>query len=261
MKLKSLLMSLTALASAGLMAGSAQAVTIAGWDFSQYYAPGALTIDGVNGANTLPANYSKLDPTSGAGAESAAYGTMYMNGEFGSSAVDPFASSPAVQPIQDSLVSNINAPVSGPGTVPFDTASVLMDEGQTFFNYLSMAAAATSDLVFNAHVAGGASEWGITLGGKTLSGTSLLSVSFSLDGASYSTPTLLSLDTNDKPFSVSFGPFTASSIFVRLNLPVANGTPVVDNVSLNATLVPEPTSLVLFGAALAAVAVMRRRSA
>ena len=77
--------SLAAIGISVLSAGGANATMVAGWDFSQYLAPGALTIDGANGTNVLSANYSNLDPTSGAGAESAAFGTMYMNGRHGSS--------------------------------------------------------------------------------------------------------------------------------------------------------------------------------
>jgi hypothetical protein len=62
---------------------------VAGWDFSQYdNDPLSLSIDGgTTLTNTLAANYSDLDPTSGAGFDSAAFGTMFMNGLFGSTLV------------------------------------------------------------------------------------------------------------------------------------------------------------------------------
>ena len=69
-----------------LLAGSAQGSVVAAFDFSQYLGPGANTIDGVNLASQVPANYSDFDPTFGAGAESAAFGTLYLDGTNGSSA-------------------------------------------------------------------------------------------------------------------------------------------------------------------------------
>ena len=46
----------------------AQDTLVAGWDFSQYIGPNALSVDCVNPALQLEANYSDFDPTSGAGA-------------------------------------------------------------------------------------------------------------------------------------------------------------------------------------------------
>lgn len=260
MKMRMLMTSLTSLVASLALAGAAHASLIAGWDFSQYLGAGALTIDGASGADTLSANYSNLDPTFSAGAESAAYGTMYINGSFGSTAVDPFGSSPQFWPTTGSLASNINAPLGPAGAVPFDSGNVLISEGQQFFNPLSMTSPFDSSVVFRATTGGAsANGWGLTFGGKTFSGTSSVGVSFSTDGVSYSSPTFLALDTNDKPFSVSFGPITASTIYVRLGLTPANGQPIIDNVALNATVVPEPGTLVLLGAGLGAFALRRRR--
>src|SRR5262245_55776567 len=110
MKKRLLTSALAALGISVLIAGSANASMVAGWDFSQYLAPGALTIDGATGTNVLSANYSNLDPTAGAGAESAAFGTMFINGSFGSTNVDPTSATPPFWPNDGSLVSNLNAP-------------------------------------------------------------------------------------------------------------------------------------------------------
>jgi hypothetical protein len=257
--------SLMSLAASALVAGSAHAITIAGWDFSQYAGDGQLTIDGVSGADTLSANYSNLDPSFSAGAQSAAYGTMFINGAHGSTAVDPFSSAPAIVPFAPSLSSNLNAPVGGAaGAVPFDTMSVLINEGQTFAISQAMVAQSPLDIVFQADLSSDPRHgegWGITFGGKTISGSSIVGVSYSLDGLSYSAPTNVSLDTNDKPFGVTFGAITADVLYVRLNLATANGAPIIDNVSLNATLVPEPGTIVLLGLGLASLALRRRYSA
>src|SRR5262245_36101760 len=107
MKMRLLQSSVMALAISMLSVGPAHAISIAGWDFSQYLGAGFLTTDGSTGADTLTANYSALDP-SGAGPESAAYGTMFINGSFGSTAVDPFGATPQILPVAGSLLSNIN---------------------------------------------------------------------------------------------------------------------------------------------------------
>src|SRR5262245_36875192 len=136
-----LLVTTLALAVGVLGAGPARASQVAGWDFSQYLGPNALTIDGANPALSLSANYSNLDPTGGAGAESAAFGTLYYNGQFGSSSVDPFAS--PFNPNDGSLNANLAANIPN-----FDALALLADEGQAFTNLLSMTATSSVNVVF-----------------------------------------------------------------------------------------------------------------
>src|SRR5262245_38700507 len=136
---KRLLTTLTPLAMAALIGSAADATMIAGWDFSQYFDTGALSTDGVDFTATLDANYSDLDPSFGAGAQSAAFGTMHMDGSFTSTdgtpqlgtGNEPFQPSSATG---GSLASNLTAP----GGVDFDSHTVLIDEGQTFANSLAM---------------------------------------------------------------------------------------------------------------------------
>src|SRR5262249_6563480 len=162
-------------------AGSAHAGMIAGWDFSQYLGAGVLSVDGENGANTLDANYSNLDPTFGAGAESAQYGTMYINGQYGSTNVDPVGPGQEVLPTPDSLVSNLNA--GAPGSFPFDSGTTLVSEGQAFASILSMTAPGAASVVFEADLGGqalNASNWILSLGAKTFAGLATVNVEVSI---------------------------------------------------------------------------------
>src|SRR5258707_9305890 len=90
-----------------LLSAPAGATGIAGWDFSQYFGDGLLSTDGVTFTNTLSANYSNLDPTFNAGAESAAFGTMFMNGSFGSTNVNAGSGTEQFLPTTGSLASNL----------------------------------------------------------------------------------------------------------------------------------------------------------
>lgn len=258
---------LASLAAAVSSSAPAQALVVAGWDFSQYLGDSLLTLDGVNGATTLPANYSNLDPTFNAGAESALFGTMFIDGQYGSTAVDPF-NAPEFVPTAGggggagSLVSNLEAPVTGPGTNPFDSDTILQFEGQTFFNLLSMTALAPATVVFQADlgvVPQFGTEWKLTFGGQTFSGTSVLGIEYSLDGTAFSALPSIQLDANDKPYSVNLGTDASDTMFVRLSFTNANGQPIIDNLALEATVVPEPGTLLLLGSGLAGLVGFGRR--
>ncbi len=264
MKTAFLKSTLGALVLFGALTGSAQAVMIAGWDFSQYVASGELSIDGVGYTNTLDANYSALDPTLGAGAESAAFGTLFFNGAHGSTNVIPDSPTSQVDPTSLSLNSNNNAPVVGGGASPFDSHTVLVDEGQLSVLALQLQIRSAVSFVFAAYtntIPGLGSDWSISFGGQTDSGTSSIGIEFSTDGIVYvpfGTQNLTSVDTQ---FTINLGELASEAAFVRFSVDPTGDNTRIDNVAINGTVVPVPlpSVAILLGTALAAFATVGRR--
>jgi hypothetical protein len=235
-------------------AASAQADTIAGWDFSQYYSDGLLTIDGSTFTTSLDANYSSLDPTFNAGAESAAFGTLSISG--------------SVVPTAGSLESNLDGPADAAGENSFDSRTILEFEGQLFQELMSLTAVGSADLVFVADLTSvndTAELWSVSFGGKTFSDSSCapncsstVSVEFSTNGSSYTSFGSVLLDANDQAFSVALAPTAAATGYVRLGLESASGQPIIDNVAIKATPLPEPTASVGFLAGAVCLAAFKR---
>jgi hypothetical protein len=232
------LLAIISVAALASFAAPAKASTIAGWDFSQYVGDGFLSIDGSTFTDTLNANYSNFDLTGNAGAESAAFGTMYIDGSFGSTAVPVGTGTEEIVPTGGSLVSNLDAPVEGLGDNPFDSHTVLAGEGQTFTSFLAMTALAAVDVVFEADISsvGTAMDWVLTLGGKTFSGTSDIEVAFSTDGTTYASVGTIGLTAVEGPKSLSLATGPSDKGYVKLSLTAASGQPIIDNVAIEASV-------------------------
>jgi hypothetical protein len=254
------------LAGAALLAVASPALAVsmvAGWDFSQYAGDSFPSLDGENLVNTLDSNYSDLDPTQGAGTESAAFGTMFLNGQFGSTDTNfgdfiPSAANPG------SLASNLGAP----GGANFDSQIVLQSEGQLAFNQLTMTALSASTVVFEADLSSvpeTGNNWTVTFGGRTNTGSSIVQVQLSLDGINFGSAQQANFTTNDTPFSFAFGTGSSEKAYVRLSFatPGAAQLAFLDNVSISAdlTTVPEPATAALLLTGLAGLARIGRRRA
>jgi hypothetical protein len=238
MRIRAITPVILSMAVSASLAGSAQAFLVAGWDFSQYLGDAVLSVDLVaTPATTLDANYSDFDPTFGAGAESAAFGTMYINGSFGSTSVSPtFDNTEPILPTAGSLASNLDVPY-----VYFDAFTILQAEGQVNFAPLSMTAQDAVSLVFKADLSsvpetGG--NWSLSFAGKTFSGSSTVGIDFSANGSSYASAGSVLLDSTDARYVVNLDSAASETVFVRFNFnPVGGAQPIIDNVAISS---PEP---------------------
>ncbi len=261
--MKRLLAMAASMALSATVAGSAGADAVAGWDFSQYFSDSVLSTDGTTYTAVLPANYSSLDTTHNAGAESASFGTAWFDGSNGSTPVAAGSGSEVFIPTAGSLRSNIDGSASVIGTNSFDAHSVLRAEGQTFTERLAMTAPGAVSVVFGADLSStpqGANNWQLSFGGKTISGTSTVQVEFSTDGSSYTSFGSVGLDESDTGYTVALDNVTSDTAFVRLSLDPSLGQPIIDNVAIHATPVPEPGAVAMLLAGVAALWVLPRRA-
>lgn len=253
------------------VAGPANADLIAGWDFSQYVsAPDGFTAIDVGGTptpvDTLAANYSDLDPN-GLGLESAAYGTMYINGAFGSIDKDPFAVGP-VSPRAGNIIANQTVAAVDMGS-PAAYTILLGEGGQSTAADKRLVGEGTSGLlnvVFGADLSATTylgSAWEVSFAGRTASGTSDVGIEFSSDGTTYNPIGSVQINASDAAYSVLLGGVDLATGFVRLVLDSADDNPAIDNVAISASLttVPEPGTAVLMLAGLAGLVTYGRRRA
>lgn len=265
-------MNLKALAAAVLtvtVAGSAQATMVAGWSFNTYFTDGLLQTP-AGTANTLDAQFSDFDPTGGAGAESAAFGTAFFDGSFGSSNVSTasfpadFAPSAA---LGGNLLSNSTAPVNGvpAGDVEFNNDGGFLAAELGFSSPFAMQAVQAVTVVFAADLSSLSdvgSNWAFSVAGRTLTGTATIGVEFSTDGSIFASFGTLNLNTVDSPFNVALGADESDFGYIRLTM--SQGA-YIDNLAITADVgpasVPEPATAMLAISGLLGLGLMGRKRA
>jgi hypothetical protein len=259
-------------ASSALLAGTAAADLIAGWDFSQYAVGGALD-DGSGPIDSLPANYSALDTTFNAGGtdsgDSADFGTFHIDGSFGSTNVDETSGTPSVAPYATRTRANRRAPALGFGAPAglerndFDSFNVLRGEGQAFRNHMGLTARGSGQhLTFRTHTGAPITGTGleVSLAGRALQPTGNVDVEvrFAADCSGFTLIDTLTLSEDDEQYNVLLSPSITEAdgeVCVRLTLDDTNGQPVIDNVAI----VPEPGQIAMLGAGVLWLAGLRLR--
>ena len=236
-------------------AAASQESFVAGWDFSQYIGAGAASTDCDTLSTSLPANYSDFDPTFGAGAESADFGTMFNDGTNGSDMTN--GSFIPYLPTSGVVSENETQPQNGVpfGDLTFNALGIQDAEfpGRCAMHQdVSMISVQAHKVVFQADLSTLESpptgtDWTLRFGGKTeMSGTAAVEIEFA-EGASvtdedYSSVTTVMLSASEQLFAVPLGSSAGDSVFVRLKFPTPGGpgqSPIVDNLGITVT-VPEP---------------------
>jgi len=254
--------------------GAAHATGIAAWDFSQFLVSGQLTTETTFAvAQTLNANYSDLDPNA-IGAESAEFGTMYLNGDFGSTSAGLTGD---FVPNSNDLMLNrgvldANVTIGSGGSLNVLTTV----EGQQFANRLGFGPAITAadgnpgiggTVVFGADLSSVPEQgqnWSLSLAGLTVSGgTSSVDVEVSTDGQTFQTLDPFVFQSSAGVFETSpLGDLT-DQVFFRLTFTdsVSQTFPSFDNVAISADLVsvPEAATILLLGSGLVGLTAIGRR--
>lgn len=264
--MKTRITAIAAVVSVAFLAGSAQASVIAGWDFSQYKVPGSS----VGGGSPLSANYAWGDPN-GAGAEAASYGTATFSSLLPTAGggLDCERTGGNSSTVDENVVGCAPPNTEGPirsnryesfdlGKPSFGAHSLLKTEGQTYAHHYAVFAESNTDLVLEVDQPGGAQNWAVSFGGRTFSGTSTVTVEFSTDGSSYSSYPSAALTTDDTRFRIDLDTVTTAKAYVRLGLSTGSGTPIIDNVAVEAIPLPEPGLMLQLMAGLMGLGVLKR---
>lgn len=250
--MRSVLVIAMTVAISAFLAGSASAVNVAGWDFSDTQSDGLPF-------GTVDANYSSFDPTGGAGAESALYGTATLTGLVGRGG-DIQAGVRGSNP--NSVYQDAN------GTI-FGNVLRVQAEGQTFSTPMAVTATSGAGTVTfegdlsNEGAGIGGYGWSISFAGEVVGASSAnIGVEFAPDCASYSSVGTVAVDDEANSYTVEFDKIGSVASCARLTIPNSGDERVaVDNVTLDVIAVPEPgVGVQLIAGVAGLVALFRRRA-
>ena len=259
--MKNIITFLTAFAVASTGAIQAQQM-IVGWDFSQFAMDGYSSNDGATLTADISGNYAggAADYTG-----AASLGSFLYDGTFGSTAL---SLNPA--DVEPQGVGDLGAAYGYMGTA--GSRALLGSQGQTNTSAraLGFNSGANGDSFVIAVTAGSAIEdWNFSFEAKNASdsdNSSSISWEYSADGSSYSSAGVTSIITNSEAlFSVDLSAISVldgqnSAYFRGTFSGVDSGLTFVDNIAVNGTVVPEPsTYAAIFGVVALAVAAYRRR--
>ncbi len=270
---------------------SAQADVIAGWDFSAYENPGDLA-----GGGSSPGPSNAFYDSNGAGAAAATLGSLTIGGAGTflptAGAGQNLQNGTATQGYRPRgpVESNVSEPYAGSGKTAFESFGILKDEGQGATNHFAMLAKGSVTLDFEASAPGGADTWAVSFGAKTQGGGGTDGGELAC-GGSCSTTFDVSLDTGSglqacssggtlevdgvaASFPITVTPqdqrfrVTCPNSGVNTDTPVvrismsgsdSTGNPLIDNVAIEAELVPEPTTALGLVAGVGALLGLARR--
>lgn len=254
---------LSALAATSAL--SANAVMIAGWDFSQFQTSGVNFIGGSVLVGSANANYSDFSSPAPDFANSV-FGSIYYDGTNGSSdatnGLDLNPANDTVVPVSGAVTAN--GSVAGDGSVFGSSGSFLLLDvsGQPFREDLSLRADAGSALVFSADLSSTSffgNDWEISFGAEAAS-ASTISWEFSTDGSSFFSAGVTSNIGAEAAETVDFGTSLDGATQVFLRGTFAGDAITLDNVAISATTaVPEPSTYAMIMAGIAGVVVYFRR--
>lgn len=246
---------LTSASLLAILASSASASLVAGWDFSQFTADGDDDIDFTfAGITALNANYSDLDTdaTPGFGGGAAAFGqaTWANPSTFSAYNVAGFSSGQGLAGVSD-VVGSFDL---GPGSI---ADGQIADSAFGMFNLAGDASVITFALTPGTLY----DDWGVQFGGITNSGAGTVTLTTSNDGVTFGGPsTVFNLNAADTLYSFDLSALGADdAVFVNM---VFSSNAIIDNLAFTGTTaVPEPSSFaaIIGLMALGFTAVRRRK--